>query len=267
MLKQLYKRKFAINSKVILSALFVFSLSNCSENSEAVNAEEMTETVVENVQTAQAGEVAQEEATSSADAVVESANDAGFLNYDMIIGDKNAPVELIEYASLTCNHCATFHTQVLPRIKEKYVDTGKVKIIVRSFLLNGIDAQATSLTRCVPESRYFTFMDALFTRQTSWYDVGEYQRLTAIHDQQTAGTMFVEYTMNEVQKLARQVGMNKKKIDACFNNQAIGEYIFAVQQDGITKYKINATPTIIVNEKVAGNDYASIERAIEAELD
>ncbi len=266
MLKQLYKRKFARNSKIILSVFFVLSLSNCSENSEEVKAEEMIETSAANVQTAQAGGAAQEEASSSTDAVAEPASDAGFLNYDMIIGDKNAPVELIEYASLTCNHCANFHTQVLPRIKEKYVDTGKVKIIVRSFLLNGVDAQVTSLTRCVPESRYFTFMDALFTRQTLWYDVGEYQRLAAIHDQQTAGTMFVEYTMNEVQKIARQVGMNKKKIDSCFNNQAIGEYIFAVQQDGIAKYKINATPTIIVNEKVAGNDYESIERAIDAEL-
>ncbi|MBT5185930.1 MAG: DsbA family protein [Kordiimonadaceae bacterium] len=258
MFKQLYKRKMAVILKAAIVGVMSFSLWGCGEEPAQEQITEQAATVSE--------PSAESTAVAEVTEVAQTVSEAGFLDYDMVIGDKNAPIEMIEYASLTCNHCATFHTQVLPRIKEKYVDTGKVKIIMRSFLLNGVDAQATVLTRCVPESRYVTFMDALFTRQTSWYDVGEYQRLAAIHDQQTAGQMFVETVMTEVQKLARQVGMNKKKMDACFSNEAIGEYIFAVQQDGIDKYKINATPTIIVNGKVAGNTYASVEQAIEAEL-
>jgi protein-disulfide isomerase len=259
MLKQLYKLKMTVILKAAILGLMSFSLWGCGE--EPAHEQVQSQAAVASESSAEAAPVAA--VTETVEAVVST---AGFLDYDMVLGDKNAPIELIEYASLTCNHCATFHTQILPRIKEKYVDTGKVKIVMRSFLLNGVDAQASVLTRCVPESRYFTFMDALFTRQTSWYNVGEYQRLSAIHDQQTAGQMFVQTVMTEVQKLARQVGMNKKKMDACFANEAIGEYLFAVQQDGIDQYQINATPTIIVNGKVAGNNYAAIEQAIEAEL-
>lgn len=189
-----------------------------------------------------------------------------FINKDMIMGDENAPVELIEYVSVTCNHCATFHNTVLPRIKEKYVDTGKVKVVSRSFMLNGIDARISSLTRCVSEKRYSTFMDMLFSRQTSWYNIPEYQRLMGIHDQETATNMFIDHTMSEVEKMARQLGLNKKKIDACLNSKEVSEYLFNVQQEGIQKYKINATPTIVLNNRVVNNDYASIERAIENAL-
>jgi protein-disulfide isomerase len=260
MLKQLYKRNTTALFTAALLGIMSFSLSGCSDD---VTEEKMA--VVEE-KTSEASVVEQTTTETIIEAAAQGESDAGFLDYDMVIGDPNAPVELIEYASLTCNHCATFHTQVLPLVKEKYVDTGKVKIVFRSFLLNGVDAQATVLTRCVSESRYFTFMNALFTRQTSWYDVGEYQRLAGEHDQQTAGQMFVAHVMGEVEKLARQVGLNKNKIDACFSNQAIGEYIFAVQQDGIAKYNINATPTIVVDGKVVGNTYAAVEQAVEAAL-
>ena len=239
MIKQLYKRKIAVFFGAVIFGVLTSTLPGCAqENSD-------------NTQAAEA----------------DSAAEMAFLDHDMVLGDPNAPVEIIEYASLTCNHCATFHNNVLPRIKEKYVDSGKVKIVMRSFLLNAIDATTTLLTRCVPEQRYFRFMDALFTRQTQWYKFPEYQRLSAIHDARTANMLFVDYTIGEVAKIARQVGMNEKKIQACTANQKISEYIYSIHQEGIEKYKVTATPTIIVNGNKAGNDYASIERAIEAALD
>ena len=79
--------------------------------------------------------------------------------------------------------------------------------------------------------------------------------------------MFAEGIFQEVAKLARQVGLNQAKIDACAVNAEIGEYLMAVQQDGVETYKVNSTPTIIVNGNRVNNDYTSIERAIEAELD
>ena len=93
------------------------------------------------------------------------------------------------------------------------------------------------------------------------------KNLSANNDPQTANQMFIDATMTEVQKYARQAGMNKAKIDACLANEDIGKYLFEVQQYAVEQYKVNATPTIIVNGNKAGNDYNSISKAIEAELD
>lgn len=277
MLKQLYTRKTATISKIILLGISALLLANCSESSEtdpaqepaletistaAVAAEAPSETAPEVIEPA-----VQEFEEATVEEVAVEVEDVGFINHDMVYGDPDAPIEIIEYASLTCNHCATFHNNVLPRLKEKYIDTGQAKLVMRSFLLNIIDARITQLTRCVTERRYFPFLDALFKRQTQWYSIAEYQRLQGLHDRQTASDMFVEATFEEVAKMARQVGLNQAKIDECAASGAIGEYLMAVQQDGIENYKVNSTPTIIVNGNRVNNDYASIERAIEAELD
>lgn len=257
MIIQLYKRKVAVFFGVMIFGVFTSTLAGCAqENDENVDAsdQEISQSVPE-----------QEAIQSTPEQ--EGLQSASFLDQDMVIGDVNAPVEIIEYASLTCNHCATFHNNVLPRIKEKYVDTGKVKIVMRSFLLNGIDVQASMISRCFNENRYFKFMDALYQRQMQWYNINEYQRLSGIHDAQTANTMFVEQTMDEISKIARQLGMNKNKIEACIANESIGEYLFSVQQIGVQQHKVEATPTIIVNGNKTNNDYASIEKEIEAALD
>ena len=238
MIKQLYTRKIAVFIGAALFGMLLSILPGC----------------------------AQENNDSGASATPETSTEMTFLDHDMVLGDTNAPVEMIEYASLTCVHCAEFQKRILPEIKEKYVDTGKLKIVMRSFLLNAIDAQATLLTRCVPEKRYFKFMEALFTLQDQWYDIPEYQRLTSQHDTQTANRMFVEHTMGEVEKMARQIGLNKSKIDACLTDQKIADYVFSVHRGGIEQYKVNATPTIIVNGNKVNLDLASVENAIEAAL-
>lgn len=208
--------------------------------------------------------IAQENISNSSTTLVA---EMPFLNQDMVLGDPKAPVEIIEYASLTCNHCATFHNFVLPRIKDKYVDTGKVKVVMRSFLLNAIDASASILTRCVPEKRYFKFMELLFTQQTQWYDISEYQKLSGIHDQRTANNIFVQSTIDKVSKVANRLGINNRKIEACLLNEKIGDYLYSVHQEGIQKYKVTATPTILVNGNKTGNTYAAVEKAIEAALE
>ena len=229
MIKQLYKRKLAVILGAAFLGVFSVALPGC----------------------------AQENSTEDGAAASEAAVDMPFLDQDMVLGDPNAPVEIIEYASLTCNHCATFHNTVVPRLKEKYVDSGKVKIVMRSFLLNAVDASASLLTRCVPEKRYFKFMEILFAQQTKWYNIPEYQRLSGIHDARTANMMFVDSTIGEVSKIARQLGLNDK----------IGEYLYSVHQEGIQKYKVTATPTILVNGNKTSNTYAAVEKAIEAALD
>ena len=275
MIKQLYKRKITIFLKMITIGILASFLFGCAEEAEvneqkSIVAEVTTaKDVVEQVEVVASGnnqEASSEEPAISEEVSVVIKEDAGFLNYDMVLGDVNAPVEIIEYASVTCNHCATFHTQVLPRIKEKYVDNGKVKIVMRSFLLNQVDAKVSLITRCVPDKRYFKFMDAIFERQTQWYNIPEYQRLSSLHDQQTANEMFVDSTMVEVAKIAGQLGVNSKKIETCAANNAIGEYLYSIHQEGVQKHKVTATPTILVNGNKVNNDFASVERAIEAAL-
>ena len=107
----------------------------------------------------------------------------------------------------------------------------------------------------------------LFKRQTEWYNVGTYQKLMAENSQEVAGPMFVEATMDAVKKYARQAGLNTAKIDACLANEEIPAYLYEVQQEAVEQYKVNATPTILVNGNKASNTYASVEQAIEAALD
>jgi protein-disulfide isomerase len=276
MLKQLYRLKINHFIKMVLGAFFLFILSACGDDSDqAGNMADKVERAVSETSVnqqssnSQSDAMSQETAGEVADDSTDMAapTDSGFLNYDMVLGDPNAPVEIIEYASITCNHCATFHNNVLPRIKEKYVDTGKVKVVTRSFLLNGIDLQGTAISRCVAPNRYFRFMDAVFERQTQWYDVNEYNRLNSLHDQQTAGQMFVEHSISELSKIARQAGVNQARIDECIASEEIGEYVISIYNEGRTVHKVSATPTILVNGNKTNNDYGSIERAIEAALD
>lgn len=268
MIKQLYTLNMGLFIKSVVLALFSLFLVACGNDSNtneqvAANDVSASNEVEEVVEQSEQNDMASE---MSEEAMV-SIEEAGFLNRDMVIGDPNAPVEIIEYASLTCNHCATFHNNVLPKLKEEYIDTGKAKLVMRSFMLNPIDMSATTLSRCMPEKRYEPFMNMLFSRQMEWYNVGKYQELAANNDPQTANTLFVDSTMEEVKKYARQAGLNKAKIDACLANEDIGKYLFEVQQYAVEQYKVNATPTIIVNGNKAGNDYNSISKAIEAELD
>lgn len=270
MIKQLYTLNIGLFVKSAMLAIFSILLVACgnesSTNEQATSSDTMANAVSEFSDVLE--EAGPEKMTAEMLEVPSmSIEEAGFLNRDMVMGDPNAPVEIIEYASLTCNHCATFHNNVLPRLKEEYIDTGKAKIVMRSFMLNPIDMQATTISRCMTEKRYAPFMNMLFSRQMEWYNVGKYQELAANNDPQSANQLFVDGTMEEVHKYARQAGLNKAKIDACLANEDISKYLFEVQQYAVEQYKVNATPTIIVNGNKAGNDFNSISRLIEAELD
>ena len=266
MIKQLYTLNIGFFVKGVLLALFSFLLVACGNDSNTNEQTASSENAASAVNDAEQ-ESQDDMATDLSEEPMESMSEAGFLNRDMVMGDPNAPVEIIEYASLTCNHCATFHNNVLPRLKEEYIDTGKAKLVMRSFILNPIDMSATTISRCMTEKRYAPFMNMLFSRQMEWYDVGKYQELAANNEPQVANQLFVDSTLEEVKKYARHAGLNKAKIDACLANEEIGAYLFEVQQYAVEQYKVNATPTIIVNGNKAGNDFNSISKAIEAELD
>lgn len=151
---------------------------------------------------------------------------------DFVIGNPDAQAVIIEYASLTCPHCARFHAETLPRIKAQYIDTGLVKFIYRDFPLDRVALQAAQVARCMPAERYFGFLDVLFRQQDQW---------AAGRD---AGTM-----VDRIKQLAAIAGMPRERATACVDDQALQLKIIGAAQTGERDYKINATPTLVINGK------------------
>jgi len=182
-----------------------------------------------------------------------------FLNYDMVLGDKNAPIEIIEYASTTCPHCATFHSDILPELKKKYVDTGKVKIIFRNYVFsNPFDAFAASLNRCVSEKKFFPLLGLYFKRQKSWVKYKEFNELKPYGKYASLG-----FAKGEAIKIAKISGM--KEVDAykCLAREDILKYLMDGNKIAQEKYGVQSTPAIIVNgKKLDSYDLETIEKAI-----
>ena len=146
---------------------------------------------------------------------------------DMIVGDSDAPVEIIEYASMTCPHCAAFHTDTLPTIKERYIDTGKVKLVFREFPLDRMAVTTSAIARCAGEDQFFAVVDTLFRTQAQWSRA--------------------EGTLQDLKKVVETAGLEPTMVDTCLENQAIIEGILAVRLNGERNYDIHATPTFIIN--------------------
>lgn len=167
---------------------------------------------------------------------------------DIVYGDPAAPIEVIEYASLTCPHCANFAVNIFPQIKEKYIDTGKVKFIYRNYVMNQYDMMASVVARCKTPEVSRRLMKVFFERQSNW--VGAEDRVGALAN------------------LARRAGgMSRTQFDRCAANREMQQHLVKMTTDGSVRYKVNATPTIIVDgTKVDVATWENIEKAIEDEL-
>jgi protein-disulfide isomerase len=152
---------------------------------------------------------------------------------DIVMGEADALVTIVEYASMTCPHCATFHLNTLPGIKEKYIDTGKAKLILREFPFDPRAAAAAMLARCAPQERFYPLIDVLFQRQNEWATADDPRPILL----QTA-------------KLA---GFTQESFEACLKNQELLDNVRAVQEKAADDYGVSSTPTLFVNgEKHAG---------------
>ena len=146
---------------------------------------------------------------------------------DMIMGDPEAPVEIIEYSSMTCPHCAAFHTQTLPTIKERYLDTGKAKLVFREFPLDRVALTAAAVARCAGDDGFFPFVDILFKTQATWATAQD--------------------PVAEIKKLVRMGGQDPAMVDSCLQDQSVIDGILAVRLEGDQTYNISSTPTFIIN--------------------
>jgi protein-disulfide isomerase len=170
----------------------------------------------------------------SAEATIDAAKVAepGKLK-DMVYGKADAPVTIVEYASLTCSQCADFAINTFPTIKEKYIDTGKAKLIFREFPFDPRATAAFMLARCAPEDRYFPMVEVFFKQQQQW-----------------AGAADGEAALLQIAKLA---GFTQESFKACLTNQQVLDDVRATMERGSTEFGVNATPTFFINgQKYAG---------------
>lgn len=152
---------------------------------------------------------------------------------DVTLGRENAPVLIIEYASLTCSHCAAFHAQTFPKLKKDYIDTGKVRFIFREFPFDPVASAGFMIARCAGPERYYNFIDVLLERQAQW--------------------AFADSPMDELKKLARQGGFTDESFNSCLANQEIFDHIRDVQTRAREVHGVRSTPTFFINgEKVEG---------------
>jgi protein-disulfide isomerase len=155
---------------------------------------------------------------------------------DMIQGSKDAKVTMVEYASMTCPHCAAFEVQVKPLLQKDYIDTGKVKFIFREYPLDGAARMASAVARCFSGEQYFSFIDLLFANQMNWIkDFDGNQQLTK------------EDIVEGLTQMARQGGMPKEKVVSCADDAANLKLVDDNWMEGQTKYNVSSTPTFFIN--------------------
>jgi protein-disulfide isomerase len=157
---------------------------------------------------------------------------------DMAMGAENAPVTIIEYASMTCPHCAHFTIETFPKLKERYIDTGKVRYIFREFPLDALAAGGSLLARCADKDKYFSLIDLLFHKQADW----------AVNNP-------IEPLFNVV----KQAGYSREAFNACLdtrNNEQSRKLLAGIESmrnRAADKFKVQSTPTFFINGKrVAG---------------
>ena len=150
---------------------------------------------------------------------------------EKVLGDADAPVTMVEYASMTCGHCASFHKNTLPAIKKDYIDTGKARLIMREFPFDPRAEAGFMLARCA-DDKYFAMIDVLFQQQQSWVQV--------------------ENAREALLQISRLAGFSQESFEACLTNQDLLNDVRAVRQRGANEFGVDATPTFFIN----GNRYA-----------
>lgn len=153
---------------------------------------------------------------------------------ELTLGPAEAKVVVVEYASMTCGHCARFHKTVFPQLKEKYIDTNKIRFIMREFPLDNLAAAASMLARCSGDEKAFPLIGVLFDKQADW--------------------AFVKTNpVPALMEIAKQVGFTQESFEACLKDDALLKKILAQRERAANVLGVNSTPTFFVNgTKIAG---------------
>lgn len=160
------------------------------------------------------------------------------------LGNAEAPVTVVEYASLTCDHCKRFHLEVFPRLKEAYIDTGKVRFVYRHFPLDRVGMMASTLAECVPRIRFFGLIEMLFRSHDGW-----------AHSQDPKAGL------TQIGLLA---GISRPAFEACLADEKLSTAIVEELRLGQQQHNVNSTPTFIIGDTVirGARSYDDIAKAI-----
>jgi protein-disulfide isomerase len=169
---------------------------------------------------------------------------------EMSMGNPDAEVTVIEYASLTCPHCAAFHKEVFPQLKATFIDTGKIHFIFREIYFDRAALWGAMLARCAGEDRYFGVVDVLFEQQAGWSRRPDAPAI-----------------MSDLYAFGRQAGLTREAMDACMSDQAWAQSLVETYQKNAQADGISATPTFIINgEKTSNLPWPELEARINAAL-
>jgi len=149
---------------------------------------------------------------------------------DITIGEASAPITLIQYSAFSCSHCAEFHKDVLPKIEDKYVKTGEVRVILRDYPIDNPSLRASQLAWCAGPLRYRDLFDTLLDKQRQWLTSND-----------PVATLTV---------LAKSKGIDEEQFKKCLADGELMTQIIKQREEGREKYKIDATPTLVINDKV-----------------
>jgi protein-disulfide isomerase len=148
---------------------------------------------------------------------------------DRILGKAEAPITIIEYASLTCPHCAHFDVTVLPKLKEKWIDTGKAKLILRDYPLDEPALRAAMVARCAPADRFYPLIETFFAQQEQWVTSRDYRAA--------------------LEKLVKLGGMSDKEFKACISDKKLEDQVAQSRLIASQQLGVDATPTFFINGK------------------
>lgn len=246
-------KKISIIILAIISAAIVifFTYKNLSEklDDQLISSAEEAVAQESGATASEPNNTANEEAPQSGVAEVLKITDN-----DIVLGDKNAPITFIEYASLSCPHCAIFYSDAFPKLKTDYIDSGKIKFVYRDFPLNQPALAAGVLALCQVKDanrdaeKYYNFIKVLLRTQESW--------------------AFVQDFSEKLKTIAKLDGISNDKFASCMENKDLQERILKNRLQAAQVLQISSTPTFFVNGEVVNgyNGYSDLKNVIEAKL-
>lgn len=190
-------------------------------------------------------------AAGSASFAQDSSEEAAPIIQEFALGDENAPIEVIEYASFTCPHCASFHKDVYPRLKANFIDTGKIRFIFRPVYFDGPGLWADMLARCPGDNdKFFGIAGILFERQAEWSRAASQAAIA-----------------EGIQSVGRQAGIDEETVLACLQDNDNAQALVADFQANAQRDSITATPSFMIDGELVSNmSYASFAQLLNAKL-
>lgn len=169
---------------------------------------------------------------------------------EMVIGAVDAPIEVIEYGSYTCPHCARFHAEVLPELEKNYIDTGKVRFIYREAYFDKFGLWGSLLARCGGEMRFFGISDILMKTQNDWLAGGDAPKV-----------------VENLRKIGLTAGITNEQMDVCFNDSEKVTALVTWYQDNFNRDGIDGTPSFLINGvKYPNMGYEDLAKVLDEKL-